>query len=237
MAPPELARDAPVADVVHPFVPGLEPDFGDDFDALFIDRGDGFFGQRLGADEPLFGDQRLHDGLAALAFAGVDGVVFDAFEQAERVEIGHDASAGFVAIEAGVGAAGGGDFGVASDDFDEIGSPWRLPASKSLGSCAGVILTTPVPNSGSAISSRMMGISRSIRGRLHGVAVEGVVALVAGIDGDGGVAQHGFGAGGGDGEKAVGAGDRIFDVPEAAGAFPHGCFRGRKWRCCRTGTS
>ncbi len=44
MAPPELAGDAPVADVVHPFVPGLDPVFGDDFDALFVDRGYGFFG-------------------------------------------------------------------------------------------------------------------------------------------------------------------------------------------------
>ena len=76
MSPPELARDAPVADVVHPLVPGLDPVFGDDFDALFVDGGDGFFGQRLGADEPLLGDQRLDDGLAARAFAEAEGVVF-----------------------------------------------------------------------------------------------------------------------------------------------------------------
>src|ERR1035441_8726249 len=45
-----------------------------------------------------------------------------------------------------------------------LGRLWRLPASKSLRSWAGVTLTTPVPNSGSARSSRMMGISRSMSG-------------------------------------------------------------------------
>ncbi len=118
MAPPELTRDAPVPDVVHPFVPGFDPNFGDDFDALFIDGRDGFFGEGFGADEPLPGDERLDDGLAALAFAGVDGVVFDAFEQAERIEIGHDFLAGFVTIEAGVGAAVRVTFRIASDHFD-----------------------------------------------------------------------------------------------------------------------
>ena len=41
------------------------------------------------------------------------------------------------------------------------GRLWRLPASKSFGSCAGVIFTTPVPNFGSAMASAMIGISRS----------------------------------------------------------------------------
>ena len=35
---------------------------------------------------------------------------------------------------------------------------WRLPTSKSFGSCAGVILTTPVPNSISAWGSPTIGI-------------------------------------------------------------------------------
>ena len=40
----------------------------------------------------------------------------------------------------------------------------RRPASKSLGSCAGVIFTAPVPNSRSTISSAISGISRCISG-------------------------------------------------------------------------
>mmetsp|Transcript_13020 Transcript_13020/g.54545 ORF Transcript_13020/g.54545 Transcript_13020/m.54545 type:complete len:202 (-) Transcript_13020:1474-2079(-) len=44
-------------------------------------------------------------------------------------------------------------------------SLWRLPVSKSLGSCAGVILTAPVPKAMSTSSaSQMTGISRSTKG-------------------------------------------------------------------------
>ncbi len=43
-------------------------------------------------------------------------------------------------------------------------SPWRRPTSKSLGSWAGVIFTKPVPFSGSAWWSPMMGITRSVNG-------------------------------------------------------------------------
>ena len=53
VAPPDLARDAPVADVVHPFVVGLGPRFGDDAGLARLHRRDGFFGQGLGSDEPL----------------------------------------------------------------------------------------------------------------------------------------------------------------------------------------
>ena len=43
----------------------------------------------------------------------------------------------------------------------------RLPTSKSLKSCAGVIFTAPVPFSGSAYSSATIGIRRPTSGRLH----------------------------------------------------------------------
>ena len=45
------------------------------------------------------------------------------------------------------------------------------------------------------------------------------IAFVARVDGDGGIAQHGFGARGGDDQIAVRADDRIADVPEVAGGF------------------
>jgi len=41
-----------------------------------------------------------------------------------------------------------------------------FPTSKSLGSCAGVIFTTPVPNSGSACSSARIGILLFTIGRI-----------------------------------------------------------------------
>ncbi len=45
------------------------------------------------------------------------------------------------------------------------GRPCRRPASKSFGSWAGVIFTTPVPNVRSTIASATTGMSRSVSGR------------------------------------------------------------------------
>ena len=44
------------------------------------------------------------------------------------------------------------------------GRLWRLPTSKSFESCAGVIFTTPVPNSISTYSSAIIGICLSVKG-------------------------------------------------------------------------
>ena len=41
---------------------------------------------------------------------------------------------------------------------------WRSPTSKSFGSCAGVILTTPLPKSFSTYSSAITGISLFVTG-------------------------------------------------------------------------
>ena len=110
MAPPELARDAPVVDVLHPVEVGLLVLLrreADGFVALRVglDGGDGFLGQRLNLDEPLRREARLNDGLAAVAVADVVGVVLDAGQQALFFEVGDDFLARHVAVEAGVGAA------------------------------------------------------------------------------------------------------------------------------------
>ena len=48
--------------------------------------------------------------------------------------------------------------------IESIGKPCRRPISKSFGSCAGVTLTAPVPNSGSTWASAMIGISLPVKG-------------------------------------------------------------------------
>ena len=56
-------------------------------------------------------------------------------------------------------------FIVASSLITTISSKlWRFPTSKSLGSCAGVIFTQPVPNSLSTYESAITGISLSVHG-------------------------------------------------------------------------
>ena len=93
-------------------------------------------------------------------------------------------------------------------------SSWRCPISQSLGSCAGVTLTTPVPNSGSTYSSATTGMLRSAMGRRTCLPTRCAVALVLGMHRHGGVAEHGFRARGGDGQAAGAVLQRVADVPQ-----------------------
>ena len=85
-----------------------------------------------------------------------------------------------------------------------IGRPWRLPVSKSSASWAGVILTAPVPNSGSTTSSAMTGTTRSTNGISTRPTDGARVARVVGMDRDGGVAEDRLGPGRGHGDGLVG---------------------------------
>ena len=109
------------------------------------------------------------------------------------------------------------------EDVDLRQSRGAWPTSKSLKSCAGVIFTAPVPFSGSEYSSATIGMRRPTSGRIDMLADQSLVALVVGMHGDGGVAEHGLGPRGGDddvGRCIVGiegaAFERIAEMPEMA---------------------
>ena len=98
MAPPELAGDAPVADVLHPVgVDALEA-VGDDCGPSLADGGEGPFRQRRDAHEPLLADDRLDDVVAALAVADGMDVRLDFLDQALGLELRDDGLARVEAI-------------------------------------------------------------------------------------------------------------------------------------------
>ena len=202
MAPPELARDAPVADVVHPLEVGLGPVVRDELDAAVLHRLDGLLGQRLRLDEPLRGDQRLDDGLAALALAEAERVVLDLHQQAELFEVGHHALARLEAVQAGVGAGGRGHDAVFVDHLD-LG---QVVAAAGF-EIVGIVRGRDLHHAGAELGIGQLveddGDLAIHQRQLHGLAVQVEVALVLGIDGDGGIAQHGFRPRGGDGHEAV----------------------------------
>src|SRR5579859_7376157 len=75
VSPPELARYAPVVDVLHPVQVGLRVHFRREPDMTFLHRSDGFVGQRLDLHKPLQRKPRLYDRLAAVAVANIVNVV------------------------------------------------------------------------------------------------------------------------------------------------------------------
>src|SRR5690606_25595738 len=90
MAPPELAADAPILDVVHPLEVGLRPVLRDEADATVFDRLDRGFGKRSDADVPLIREPRLEDLAAAIAARYRQLVRLDFLEQPLRFEIRND---------------------------------------------------------------------------------------------------------------------------------------------------
>ena len=237
VAPPELARDAPVADVVHPLEIGLGPVGRNERDAAGFHRLDGLLGQRLGLDEPLRGDQRLHDGLAALALAHVEGVVFRLDQRAARFQVLEDAAAGFEAVQAGVGAGGGGHDAVLVDHLD-LGQAVAAAGFEIVGVVRGRDLHHAGAEFGIGQVVQNDGDLAVHQRQLDGVAVQVAIALVVGIDGHGGIAQHGFRARGGDHHEAAGlALHRIAQVPHVAGDIGCAPLPDRRARCGSAGTS
>jgi hypothetical protein len=72
VAPPELARDAPGLDVLHPVVVGILPVVRHEFGHAVAHRRDRGSGQGLGIDEPLVSQHRLDHHLRAVAIGRHD---------------------------------------------------------------------------------------------------------------------------------------------------------------------
>ena len=102
VAPPELARDAPVAYVLHPLIVDVRPLLGDELYLSGLHRGDARVSKRARADEPLLGEVRLHDGVAAVAVSDGVAEVLDGEQRALFFKVGGDGVARGEAVHSGV---------------------------------------------------------------------------------------------------------------------------------------
>jgi hypothetical protein len=96
------------------------------------------------------------------------------------------------------------------------GSAWRLPISKSLGSCAGVIFTAPVPKRVHVRVGDDDHAPLREEGMRELLADDRRVALVVWMHGDGHVAEHRLGARRGHDDLARAVLQRVGEAPELA---------------------
>ena len=95
-------------------------------------------------------------------------------QQLEPLELGHDRLAGgepVLAVQRRAGTASSPPISASVTRPSRsstlgIARPCRWPTAKSLKSCAGVILTAPVPFSGSEYASATIGMRRPVSGRI-----------------------------------------------------------------------
>ena len=215
VAPPDLARDAPVADVQHPVVVGLGPVGRDDGGLAGFHGLDRLFGQGFDLDEPLGGEVRLHHGLAAVAVAHTVLEGLDLFQQSLFPQGRYHGLAAGKAVHAGKAAGLFGHQAVVADhldagqvvaaaDFKVVGVVGRGDLQ---GAGAKFQIHVAVPDDGDGPLHERQG---------HLVGLEIGVARVLRVDGHRRVAQHGFGAGGGHHDAAFGPDERIANVVEVA---------------------
>jgi hypothetical protein len=216
VAPPELAGDAPVVDVVHPLEVGLRVHLGGEADRAVrirwaLDGGDGLGsdgvstggGRFIDGHEPLHGEARLDDGAGALADGDRHGMAFDGYQEAGGFKVGDDPLAGGEAVETVIGGAGEINVGRRVEDVG-LGKVVALADGEVVGVVGGGDLDGagselglgPLVGEEGDVALRCFA---DLRQRKDEELPEQIhVAFVGGIHDDGYVAEHGLGAGGGD---------------------------------------
>ena len=215
VAPPELAGNAPVVDILHPVIIGLAEALGHELDASVTHGLDGGLGQRLHLDEPLRARHRLNDRAAAVARADVVVIGLGLDEVALLLEIGHDGLARLITVETVVLAAVD-DAGVLVEDKDllEVVAQTdlivvRVVAGRHLDAAGAEIELDVIVGHDGQLAAHERQDRR--------LADEMLVALVRRVDRNAGVAEHGLRTGGGNGEIVVAVLERVADIPERAG--------------------
>ncbi len=203
MSPPQLARDAPVVNVAHPLEIRFGVVLGDKLDLALLDGCDGAVGQRLDLDEPLRRQARLDDGLAAVALAERHNVIFRADQEAACLQICQNFLPRLEAVEAFVRAG----VLVHLRDFVHHVDLRQVVAQAGL-EVVGIVRGRNLDRAGAelGIGENVVGDDRdlAIHQRQQDVlAVQMTVALVGGVHGDRGIAQHGLRTRGGDDDVLV----------------------------------
>ncbi len=193
VTPPELAADAPGLDVAHPLEVGLFPVLRFEDGAAVFHRLDGRLGQGPGVDVPLVGQVGLDDGPRAVAVRnGVPGL-FDAAQQAQRLEFLDHLLARGEAVQAAIGRR---DILVQPRRGIEDVDHRQLVALADL-KIVEVVRRGDLHGAGALLRVGVfVGDDRNRPPddrQAHALADQGLVALVRRVDRDGGVAQHGFG--------------------------------------------
>ena len=233
MAPPKLAADAPVLDVVHPLVVGVDPVLRHEahgaglhrVDRLLRDR---FAGGIAGADlvhrdKPLVGQHRLDDLAGAGAARHHQLVLLDLDQQAQRVQVFDDLPARVKAVHALVHRRSlFVDRGVQRQHADD-GQLMAL-ADRIV---VGVMRRRDLDHPGAKGAVHVVvGNHRNqtvAQRQVHVLADQVGVAFVFRVDHHRHVAEHGFGTRGGHGQAGQFADgamlERVQDVPQRAVFF------------------
>ena len=218
VAPPQLAADAPILEVLHPGGVGLRPARGVEGDLAGVDGVERRPLELVDGHKPLLGQPRLQSGVATVAMH--DGVVevLDVIEQVVLLKPLDDRFAALVAVHAGELAVALDDHRVLVEDID-----LRQVVSLTHGVIVGVVGRSNLNEAGAKVGVDVPilkdGDLAVNDGELDGLTHKGGLLGVLRGDSDARVAEHGLGARGGDDDVILAVdrfGQRVAQVPQVA---------------------
>ena len=205
MSPPELAADAPVPFLAEPVHVAGRVARREEFHFAVADGLHGVFGERVHLHEPLVAQERLDGGLRAVAVHQRDRAVLDLLEVAERLHVLDDPLASRKHRQPGVLPAVLVERAVRVQDVDDADLLVALIARIVVGIMSRRDLHATRPQC--FVREQSIGNDRDDspgQRNANMLADEMRVPLVGRMHADGGVAEHRFGAGGGEGNALAG---------------------------------
>ena len=204
VAPPKLAADAPVADVLQPVQIDAGEAVGDNVNVAVGHGGVGAAGDAVRflvaahLEEPLEANQGFHHRIAALAVAHRVAIVLHLFQQAQAVQFLGHGPAGIEPLPALVLAGRAGHVAVEADDVDDF----QAVALANL-KVGNVVAGGNLQGAGAEVHFDGL-VAHDGDGPVHdgqqGILAHQVgIARVFGVHRHPGIAQHGLGASGGHG--------------------------------------
>ena len=215
VAPPQLARDAPVVHIFHPAQVGLGEAVGYELCLALLDHVHGGLCKRRHLDEPLCGGHRLDRRAAAVACADVVLMVLDLDQVAALFKILDDRLAALVAVHTLVLAAVfvDGRILIEYEDLLEVVALAHLEVVRVVAGCDLDTACAEFHIDVLVAEDRNLAVHDR---QDAGLADQVLVALVVRVDRHAGVAHEGLRAGGGYDEVARAIAERIADVPQLA---------------------
>ena len=218
VAPPQLAADAPVLEILHPSGVGLRPARGVEGDLTGVDGVKRRPLEFVDGHKPLLGQPRLKRGVAAVAVHDGVVVILDVIEQVVLLEPLDDGLSALLASHAGELAVALDDHRMLIEDID-----LRQVVGLTHSVIVGVVRRGDLDKAGAKVGVDMPilkdGDLAVDDGELDGLTHKGGLLGVLRGDSDARVAEHGLGARGGDDDVILAVdrlGQRVAQVPQVA---------------------
>ena len=214
MPPPQLPADAPILNVAHPREVGVFPLLGYKLDGSGLDRLNGRLREFFRVDIPLRCQPRLNHRARSVASRYLERVWFNFLQQPGSLELSDDLCSGIKTVQSPEALRGLiVYFGLSGEHIDH-GQIVTLAHGVVIEVMGGRDLHAPGAEFGVHV---IIGNDRDTppsEGQVDGLSHQIAIALIVGMDRDGRIAQHGFGAGRCDDQMTLAVAQRVAEMPQ-----------------------